>query len=196
MIYSVSGKTVLMEGNYAVIQAGGIGYRIQTSMNSKKDLSIGDNATLYTYLNVREDAMELFGFSTSSELDTFKMLITVGGVGPKVALEILSVLSSEQIAMCVANGDYKSITMAKGVGPKLAQRIVLELKDKVKNIITQNKAYTQGSKPVNSNISQAVAALAVLGYSAAEVMPILSKFDASLSTEELIRETLKAAGKR
>ena len=195
MIYSVTGKVEITENGYAVIQTNGIGFRVQTSLNTRKDLKIGSNATLYTYLNVREDAMELFGFSSTSELDTFKILISINGVGPKAALSILSSLTSEQLALCVSNGDFKSITVAQGVGPKLAQRIVLEMKDKVKNILVENKAYT-GTKAVQSSkISQAVSALAVLGYSAAEVTPVLSKLDQSLGVEEMIRETMKAMKK-
>lgn len=137
--------------------------------------------------------MELFGFATKGELSTFKMLIGITGVGPKVALAILSDLTSEQIAMCVSSGDSKTLTRANGVGPKLAQRIVLELKDKIKGVTdTAGFDVSKGSVIADTgNVPKAVAALAVLGYSAADVTPILSKLDPSLSVEAMIAATLK-----
>ena len=132
MIYSVRGTLILMDAGMAVVECAGVGYRIQTSVSTQKQLKLNSEVTLYTHMNVREDAMELFGFATKSELNTFKMLINITGVGPKVALAILSELTSEQIAMCVSSNDSKTLTRANGVGPKLAQRIVLELKDKIK----------------------------------------------------------------
>lgn len=137
--------------------------------------------------------MELYGFANKGELSTFKMLIGITGVGPKVALAILSELSSEQIAMCVSSGDSKTLTRASGVGPKLAQRIVLELKDKIKGIAeSEGFEISKGSVVVDTgNVPKAVAALAVLGYSAADVTPILSKLDPNMSVEAMIAATLK-----
>ena len=193
MIYSVRGTLILMEAGFAVVECGGVGYRVQTSIATQKQLKLNSEVTLYTYMNVREDAMELFGFATKSELSTFKLLIGITGVGPKVALAILSELSSEQIAMCVSAGDSKTLTRASGVGPKLAQRIVLELKDKI------SAADTSGFEPTSNgsviadtgNVPKAVAALAVLGYSAADVTPILSRLDPNMSVEAMIAATLK-----
>ena len=148
-------------------------------------------------MNVREDAVELFGFYSKGELSTFKLLISISGVGPKVALAILSELSSEQIALSVSAGDYKTLTRASGVGPKLAQRIVLELKDKIKGMSTESAdgVITKGSVIADTgNIPKAVAALAVLGYSAADVTPVLSQLDPSLTVEQLISATLKRMG--
>ena len=192
MIYSVRGNLILMDAGYAVVECGGVGYRVQTSIATQKQLKLNTETTLFTYMNVREDAMELFGFATKSELSTFKMLIGITGVGPKVALAILSELSSEQIAMSVSAGDSKTLTRASGVGPKLAQRIVLELKDKIKAVDTAGFEVSKGTVIADTgNVPKAVAALAVLGYSAADVTPILSKLDPNMSVEAMIAATLK-----
>lgn len=193
MIYSVRGNLILMDAGYAVVECGGVGYRVQTSITTQKQLKLNSETMLYTYMNVREDAMELFGFATKGELSTFKMLIGITGVGPKVALAILSDLTSEQIAMCVSSGDSKTLTRANGVGPKLAQRIVLELKDKIKGVAdTVGFDVGKGSVIVDTgNVPKAVAALAVLGYSAADVTPILSKLDPAMPVEAMIAATLK-----
>ncbi|MBQ6413107.1 MAG: Holliday junction branch migration protein RuvA [Ruminococcus sp.] len=193
MIYSVRGNLILMDAGFAVVECGGVGYRVQTSITTQKQLNLNTETMLYTYMNVREDAMELYGFASKGELSTFKMLIGITGVGPKVALAILSELSSEQIAMCVSSGDSKTLTRASGVGPKLAQRIVLELKDKIKGIAeSEGFEISKGSVVVDTgNVPKAVAALAVLGYSAADVTPILSKLDPNMSVEAMIAATLK-----
>ena len=188
MIYSVRGNLILMEAGLAVVECNGIGFRVQTSLTTQRQLKLNSEVTLFTHMNVREDAMELFGFATKSELNTFKMLISISGVGPKVALAILSELSSEQIAMCVSASDSKTLTRANGVGPKLAQRIVLELKD----ISEQQGIELKGSVITDTgNVPKAVQALAVLGYSAADVTPILSRLDPNLSVEQMIAATLK-----
>jgi Holliday junction DNA helicase RuvA len=192
MIYSVRGNLILMDAGFAVVECGGIGYRVQTSVNTQKTLKLNSEVLLYTYMNVREDAMELFGFASKSELSTFKLLIGITGVGPKVALAILSELSTEQIAMCVSSEDSKTLTRASGVGPKLAKRIVLELKDKFKSVDTAGFEPNNGSVIADTgNVPKAVAALAVLGYSAADVTPILSRLDPNLSVEQMIAATLK-----
>ncbi len=194
MIYSVKGTLIHIESGFAVVECGGIGYKVNTTTTTQRELKLNSTVTLFTYMNVREDAVELFGFYTKGELSTFKMLISISGVGPKVALAILSELSSEQIAVAVAASDYKTLTRASGVGPKLAQRIVLELKDKIKGVSVDgaDSVVTKGSVIVDTgNIPKAVSALAVLGYSAADVTPVLSKLDPSLSVEEMISATLK-----
>ena len=195
MIYSVRGELILMDAGFAVVECGGVGFRVQTSISTQKQLKLGSEVTLFTYMSVREDAMELFGFATKQELSTFKMLIGITGVGPKVALAILSELSSEQLAMCISAGDSKTITRANGVGPKLAQRIVMELKDKIKGV---SVTVSEGSHATvitdTGNIPKAVAALAVLGYSAADVTPVLSRLDPSMTVEQLIAATLRQMG--
>ena len=197
MIYSVKGTLIHIESGFAVVECGGIGYKVNTTITTQKQLKLNSTVTLFTHMNVREDAVELFGFYSKGELSTFKMLISISGVGPKVALAILSELSSEQIAMSVSAGDYKTLTRASGVGPKLAQRIVLELKDKIKGLSVESAdgVISKGSVIADTgNISKAVAALAVLGYSAADVTPVLSKLDPSLTVEQLISATLKQMG--
>lgn len=200
MIYSVRGTVIHMEAGCAVIECGGVGYKCQTTINTLKKIKLSSEAMLYTYMNVRDDAVELFGFSSTSELSTFKMLISVSGVGPKAGLAILSELTPEQVAVAVASGDSKTITRAQGVGNKLAQRVILELKDKLKGVAASQEEFSvsESSSPVfaGGNITNAVAALAVLGYSSAEVMPILSRLDGSKTVEQLIGETLKELGKQ
>lgn len=197
MIYSVKGTLVHIESGFAVVECAGIGYRVNTTLVTQRNLKLNTTVTLFTYMHVREDAVELFGFYSKEELSTFKLLISISGVGPKVALAILSELSSEMIALSVSSGDYKTLTRASGVGPKLAQRIVLELKDKIKGISVDSadSVVTKGSVIADTgNIPKAVAALAVLGYSAADVTPVLSRLDPSLTVEQLISATLKQMG--
>lgn len=197
MIYSVRGKYIHSEPGFAVIECAGVGYRCQTTTNTQRNIKLNTEVTLYTHLNVREDAMELFGFSSQTELQSFRILIGVTGVGPKMALSILSELSSEQVAMAVSAGDVKSLTRASGVGPKLAQRIILELKDKLKGFATSDVSVSGSGSVISDtgNISKAVAALAVLGYSAADVTPVLSQMDPNLSVEQLIAQTLRRMGR-
>ncbi|MDD6251557.1 MAG: Holliday junction branch migration protein RuvA [Ruminococcus sp.] len=197
MLYSVRGNVIHMEQGFVVIECAGVGYRCQTTLNTMKNIKNGTEATLYTYLNVREDAVELYGFYSTQELSCFKTLTSVSGVGPKMALSLLSELSPEQIAMCVSASDVKSLTRAQGVGPKLAQRIILELKDKL-SVFPQSDMTVESKGSViadTGKIPQAVAALAVLGYSAADVTPVLSRLDQSLTVTELISETLKRMGR-
>ena len=200
MFYSVRGKLIYMDATTAVVECGGVGYNCQTTMNTLKTLRLGDEVTLYTHLNVREDAMELFGFSTKTELDTFKTLIGVSGVGPKAGLAILSVLSPEQVAMAIATDDVKTITRAQGVGKKIAQRIVLELKDKLaKSLATDDGMSQVTGAAVNAssgNIPKAIEALGVLGYAPSDVSPVLATLDSALPVEQLIAQTLRQMGRQ
>ncbi|MGN0453295.1 MAG: Holliday junction branch migration protein RuvA [Ruminococcus sp.] len=197
MLYSVRGNLIHTEPSFAVVECSGVGYRCQTTVNTLRNLKLGSEVTLYTYLNVRENAVELFGFATLSELQCFKTLIAVSGVGPKMGLSILSELTPEQVMMSVSAGDVKSLTRASGVGPKLAQKIILELKDKLKGLVTSDMTVELKGSVIadTSNISKAVSALAVLGYSAADVTPVLSQLDPSLTVEELIAQTLRKMGR-
>ena len=131
MLYSVRGKLIHTTASCAVVECGGVGFNCQTTLNTLRTLKLGSEVTLFTYMNVREDAIELFGFATKTELDTFKTLISVSGVGPKAGLSVLSELSPEQVAMAIATDDVKTITRAQNIDKKIAQRIVLELKDKL-----------------------------------------------------------------
>ncbi len=200
MIYSVKGELIHLDMKTAVICCGGVGLRCQITMNTARQMpSIGSEAMLYTVMNVREDAIELFGFADRNELTCFKQLTSISGVGPKVGLSILSELSAERVALAVASGDFKALTKAAGVGPKLAQRIVLELKDKVGAIpgggeVTVIPAGAAVS--ASSNAAQAVDALTVLGFTAGEASAAVGKLDSSLSVEVLVRDALKMLARR
>ncbi|MFR2804535.1 MAG: Holliday junction branch migration protein RuvA [Faecalispora jeddahensis] len=196
MFYSVSGILIHAEPNLAVVECGGVGFKCFTSMNTQRSLpQIGDKVRLFTYLSVREDALDLFGFYTMTELNCFKMLTSVSGVGAKVGVSILSELSPEQVALAVASGDSKALSRASGVGPKLAQRIALELKDKVKKMgVATVSAGDAAVNPAIGNAAGAVSALAVLGWSPTEAAQIVGRFDSSLPVEELIRLSLKSMG--
>ena len=201
MIYSLNGKIILTEPNAVVIECGGVGYKCLTTMNTIRSLPrTGEQAMVYTHMIVREDAVELCGFAERSELNCFRLLTSVSGVGAKVAIAILSVLTPEQLALAVSVGDSKMLTKASGVGNKLAQRITLELKDKVRNIAPAGSVNTAEISPSavvpEGNISKAIGALAVLGYTPDEVTPYMTGIDPSLPVEKIIGETLRAIGKK
>ena len=198
MFYSLTGKIVHTAPGMAVIDVGGVAFQCGTSMNTLRSLPpMGEKTTLYTVLNVREDALDLFGFATQSELNCFKMLTAISGVGPKVGVAILSELTPEQVALAAAAGDPKRFTKANGVGPKLAQRIVLELKDKVKGLSfapAELESVTPGGPSASEHAAQAVEALATLGYSPSDAAMAVARLDSALPTEELIRLALKSFG--
>lgn len=202
MIYSVKGVLIYKEALFAVVECGGVGFKCYTTMNTQRTLpAIGAEVTLYTHLHIKEDAMDLFGFSSHSELNCFKMLTGVSGVGPKVAISILSALAPEQVALAVASGDYKTLTRASGVGGKLAQRIALELRDKVNKMASPAEGLSAGTGTAGipsaaGNAAEALNALSVLGYAPADVAGIVAKLDSALPVEELIRLTLKAMANR
>lgn len=192
MIYSLNGKLTYTDPTTAVIECGGVGYGCRVTYNTLRELpEIGSNAFLYTYMNVREDAVDLFGFYTKDELESFKLLTSVNGVGPKVAISILSELSANALALAISSGDTKTITLAQGVGPKMAQRIVLELKDKIGADFSAEES-GENSVVSDSGIkSEAVSALVTLGYSQSEAQSAVSKCNLSGSTEQIIKEALK-----
>lgn len=196
MYYYVNGTVVELEGGLAVIDCGGVGYACATTNYTLSQLKKGAQAKLYTYLNVREDAMELFGFADQSELRSFKLLIGVSGVGPRAALSILSAVTPQQLALAVVTEDEKALTAANGIGKKTAQRVILELKDK----LAGEEAFTSGAKGgvsvaaavPHSKKSEAQAALAVLGYGSAEINAALKDIDVdALTLEDIIRHALK-----
>lgn len=196
MFAFIRGKIAAKELSSVVIDCGGVGFLLSTTYHTLQSLpEVGKEATLYTYLSVREDAMELFGFADKEELSCYKMMITVSGVGAKVALAILSELSPARFALAVSAGDVKALTKAPGVGPKLAQRIILELKDKIakETVVADVSALeTMDAAPSANNAEEAVKALVVLGYSQNEAKAAVAKQDPSLSVEELIRITLRS----
>ena len=200
MLYSLRGKLIHAEPRVAVIECGGVGFRCQITMTTARVLpALGAEATLYTIMNVREDAIELFGFAEQAELECFKQLTSVTGVGPKAGLAILSELSPERVALAAASGDYKALTRAQGVGPKLAQRIVLELKDKVGALAASGGVELPGGTGVVSaagNAAEAVSALSVLGFTPGEASAAVGRLDSSLPVETLVRDALKQLAKQ
>ena len=197
MFHSLTGKLIYIGEQSFAISCGGVGFRCFATRNTLAALN-GKNSdvTVFTHLTVREDALDLFGFLTEQELDAFKLLIGVSGVGPKAALAILSELSPDAFAIAVASGDSKAITAANGVGPKLAQRVIMELKDKISNVSFVSEQSVATSAAVNavnnmSNTSEAIAALTALGYSQSEASVAVSKLSPDLSVEELIKGALK-----
>ena len=194
MIYSVRGPLISCDMTSAVVECGGVGMKCFVSMNTRKKLApIGTEVMLFTHLNVREDAMDLFGFIDPDELEMFRLITSVSGFGPKVALSILSEFEPSQLSLYIASGDSKSITRASGVGAKLAQRIVLELKDKLGATSFADSQEVSAAVNVSSssNASEAVQALVALGYSQSESSLAVGKLDATQSVEFLIKEGLK-----
>ena len=197
MIYSVKGELIHLDARTAVISCGGVGFRCYITTNTARQLpSVGQEVMLYTILNVREDAIELFGFADQSELACFKQLTSISGVGPKAANAVLSELSPEKVALAVASGDYRAFTRASGVGPKLAQRIALEMKDKVGSFTGDGEAAPIGTPSVSGNAEEAVRALSVLGFNVSEASAAVGKLDSSLPVEQLVRAALKTLGGR
>ncbi len=196
MFYYVNGTVAHLAPYLAVIDCGGVGYACRTTNNTLARLKKGEPARLYTYLNVREDAMELYGFFTEDERNCFQLLIGVSGVGPKAALSILSSSTPETLAMSIITGDEKALTVAPGIGKKIAQRVILELKDKLAKgqIAPGGESYGGTGVTVipENKSSEAAAALAVLGYSTAEIGVALKGIDLdALSLEEIIKQALK-----
>ena len=197
MYYYVSGEVAHVEPYLAVIDCGGVGYACRTTTFTLSQIKKGDKAKLFTYLSVREDAMDLYGFASSEELKLFQQLISVSGVGPKAALSILSAGTPAHLALAIITGDEKSLTAAAGVGKKLAQRIILELKDKLTKGQTVSAAGESVAGPAvtiipQNKLSEASAALAVLGYSQAEINVALKGIDIdNQSLEQIIRLALK-----
>lgn len=200
MYYYISGTLAELSTSMAVIDAGGVGYMLSISSNTLGRLSgkDGEFVKLFTYFSVREDAMELFGFADEEEKKAFELLISVSGVGPKAALAVLSVLTPDRLSGAVISGDTKLICKANGVGKKIAERIVLELKDKVSKVLGAPNAEVGTARDTfseeavgTSAVADAHAALMVLGYTRAEASYALETLDQTLDAESLIREGLK-----
>mgnify|MGYP000535938028 CR=1 FL=1 len=196
MFYYLSGTVTHIEPYLAVIDCGGVGYACRTTSYTLSALKKGDKGKLFTHLNVREDAMELYGFATQEELNLFQQLISVSGVGPKAALSILSASTPANLALSIITGDEKALTCAQGIGKKIAQRIILELKDKLAQGQLAPGEESYGGTGVTvipqDKASEATAALAVLGYGPAEITAALKGLDLeTLSLEEIVRQALK-----
>jgi Holliday junction DNA helicase RuvA len=191
MYYYIKGTLVQKNDNYIVVDANGVGYMIYTSLNSMQNVGeVGKKITIYTYLHVREDVMDLFGFTTIEEKNMFMQLISVSGVGPKAALSILSVTTPAKFAVAVITNDVKTITKASGVGPKMAQRVILELKDKMKMDELEIDLEDESDDMLSDNRSEAISALVVLGYSSNDAQKAVKGIDGTLSVEEIIKKAL------
>ena len=192
MYYYIKGTLARLEPTFAVIDCAGVGYRLAVSASTHASLAplLGRDALLYTYLAVREDALELYGFFDETEKRVFTYLISVAGVGPKGAMSVLSVMSASRLASFVAAGDAKAIASAPGVGLKTAQKIIIELKDKLSDSLP---AAESGVMPQDGGgtLSEAVNALTVLGFTRAQAMNALKGADMSQPLENVIREALK-----
>ncbi len=194
MFYYLNGIVAEIDINMAVIDCGGVGYAVNTTANTLSRIKKGEKTKLYICESVREDAFELYGFATQQEKRCFEMLLTVSGIGPKAAQSILSASTPEGLAMAIMNGDEKVITAAQGVGKKIAQRVILELKDKMGKEAGNAAAEMPAVlTPADSGTrSDAIAALMVLGYSAAEINSVLRNADISgMSTEQIVKLVLK-----
>ena len=195
MFYYLNGIVAETGPNLAVIDCGGVGYSCATTNYTLSQIKRGEQAKLYTYLHVREDIFELYGFADQSELNSFKMLLGVSGVGPKAALAILSSATPDQLALAIVTGDEKTLMMAPGIGKKIAQRIILELKDKLSKEQGSFSVAGRGAAVVpirNSKSDEAAAALAVLGYTTQDIAAALRGIDVeTLPLEEIIRQALK-----
>lgn len=202
MIYCLNGKLVKKTLDMVVISCAGVGYQVLVPASVAAALpAVGGEAMLYTMMNVTETDVTLFGFATEEQQTCFKMLTAVSGVGPKVGLAILNVLSPERIALAVSAGDHKAFTAANGVGPKLAQRITLELKDKVGKGLAEGLSLGDVGgmgtpAAAGGALSQAIAALTSLGYSASEAAAAVAKLDESLPVEEMIKLALRGMARR
>ncbi|MDY3972520.1 MAG: Holliday junction branch migration protein RuvA [Clostridia bacterium] len=193
MYYYIKGTLVQKGDNYLVVDANGVGYMIYTSLTSLADVGeTGRNVTMYTYLHVREDVMDLYGFATIEEKNMFMNLISVSGVGPKAALAILSVTTPAKFAVAVVTNDVKTITKASGVGPKMAQRVILELKDKLKTEELEIDADEDTGEIPSDNKNEAISALIVLGYSPSDAQKAVKGIDGTLNVEEIIKKALSS----
>ena len=198
MFYYLEGKLLLPEMNTAVIDCGGVGYRLTVSGSTRQEISskVGQTVRLYTVLSVREDAMELYGFSTEEERLAYEQLTSVSGVGPKAAISILSAMTVERLNKAVLTGDVKSIATAQGVGNKTAARVILELKDHLAKVLGMKAEDLPDVPDGGQDLGDALNALMVLGYTRAEATAALRKIKtAGKSTEELIKEGLKILSK-
>ncbi|MBQ1244726.1 MAG: Holliday junction branch migration protein RuvA [Clostridia bacterium] len=202
MFYHIRGELVYVDSAFAVIDASGVGYKLSISLNTYNEISkeVGREIRLLTHLQVREDAVELYGFYTSEELECFKLLTSVSGVGPKASMSILSLYTPDRFAYAVCTEDSRALAKASGIGAKTAARIVLELKDKiskdavsgtpdVSSKVIENAKVSSGAK--NGKLSEACDALTVLGYNRSEILDVLRTIDPQLELEEIITQALK-----
>lgn len=195
MFYHIGGTVAELEPNLAVIDCGGVGFALSVTANTASRLRLGERAKLFVSEAIGENNFDLYGFAAKEEKRCFEMLVSVSGIGPKAALSILSYNTPESLALAIMNDDVKALTVAPGIGKKIAQRVILELKDKLRRetggqVISVPAA--SAASGADGAVGDAIAALGVLGYSSAEVGPILRKLDlAGMSAEQIIRAVLK-----
>lgn len=195
MIASLNGTLIFKDNAYAVVECGGVGFKLMVSKNTLYKLpDVGNKVFLYTHLSVKEDALDLYGFYGEDELNAFKLITSVNGVGPKLGIAILSEFDPSRLTVYIASGDAKALTAASGVGIKLAQRIVLELKEKVGGLNADDEINLKAIGNATANIGgkEAISALVSLGYTQSEASLAVGRLDQSLSTEELIKQALKS----
>ncbi len=191
MIYSLRGKIVTVGASFFVIECGGVGYKCTAPLSTLASLpSKGNEAFVYTHMAVKEDSVDLFGFLTEAEVDCFRVITSVSGVGPKIGIALLSEFMPDRLMLLIASGDHKTLTRASGVGAKLAQRIVLELKDKTGSVISNVDTISAGNAVAATNTAEAVGALVTLGFSQSDSALAVGKLDPSLPVEALIKEAL------
>ena len=195
MFYYINGKLAVCQPNLAVIDCGGVGFKCSITMNTYKAISGKETVKLFTYLNVKEDALDIYGFETEQELQFFTLLISISGVGPKVAIAILSELQPEAFANCIITSDIKRLTKAQGVGTKLAQRICLELKDKIaKTKASEGLELVPEDIPADDVVADAVAVLMALGYTKNESQHAVARCSAD-ETNALVKQALRLLAK-
>ena len=196
MIYNLNGKLTYVDPTFIVIECGGVGFKCFASTTTITSIStVGTNVNVLTYMSVKEDSIDLYGFATQEELNAFKLLISVSGIGPKAAMAILSVLPPDRLSVAVSSGDIKAIQSAQGVGKKTAERVVLELKDKMVGIgSARTNTIVEGIQSVaqSDNAQEAVEVLVSLGFNQSEAASVVGTMDKSLSVDEMIRKGLKS----
>ncbi len=196
MIYNLNGKLTYVDPAFIVIECGGVGFKCFASTTTITSIStVGTNVNVLTYMSVKEDSIDLYGFATQEELNAFKLLISVSGIGPKAAMAILSVLPPDRLSVAVSSGDVKAIQSAQGVGKKTAERVVLELKDKMVGIgSARTNTIVEGIQSVaqSDNAQEAVEVLVSLGFNQSEAASVVGTMDKSLSVDEMIRKGLKS----
>ena len=196
MLYHLNGTVAELGQNLVVVDCGGIGFALNATLNTISKLKIGEKSKLYVAEAIGETNFDLYGFAEKTEKRCYEMLVSVSGIGPKAALSILSFTTPEGLALSIMNNDVRSLTAAPGIGKKIAQRVILELKDKIAKEMDSSEisipAVSTPSPTENSNVSDAVTALTVLGYSSAEVAPILKQLDLSgMDAEQIIKAVLR-----
>lgn len=196
MIGYVRGKVSYLFPDSCFIDVNGVGYRVFIPQSTRQNLSKGNETTLFTYLNVREDALLLYGFSSQQEYDLFILLTSVSGIGPKVGLGILSAISPQEFLLAVTQKNFGLLTKIPGIGKKTAERIVLELKDKIGEADPDSAMAVSTQETAGSIQAEALQALLSLGYTQQELAPVLRKSAGAASVEDIIKSALKEFARR